>query len=70
MINPLLILDKENYELILLFIQRVSKEEDIILLFIKTLHSPFDKRILKKNIETYDKESTASNTMLIDLFIE
>ena len=70
--NPLLILDKENYELILLFIQRVSKEEDNILLFIKILHSPFDKQILKKNIETYDKES-ASNTiknMLIDLFIE
>ena len=71
--NPLLILDKENYELILLFIQRVNKEEDTILLFIKILHSPFDKRILKKNIETYDKESAASNTiknMLIDLFIE
>ena len=71
--NPLLILDKENYELILLFIQRVSKEEDIILLFIKILHSPFDKRILKKNIETTDKESADSNTiknMLIDLFIE
>jgi hypothetical protein len=66
--NPFLILDKENYELILLFIQRVSKEEDIILLFIKILHSPFDKQILKKNIELYDKE-TASN-MLIDLFIE
>jgi hypothetical protein len=66
-------LDKENYELILLFIQRVSKEEDIILLFIKILHSPFDKRILKKNIETTDKESADSNTiknMLIDLFIE
>jgi len=71
--NPLLILDKENYELILLFIQRVSKEEDIILLFIKILHSPFDKRILKKNIETTDKESAASNTIkniLINLFIE
>ena len=66
--NPLLILDKENYELILLFIQRVSKEEDIILLFIKTLHSPFDKRILRKNIETYDKES--GSNMLIHLFIE
>ena len=68
LINPLLILDKENYELILLFIQRVSKEEDIILLFIKTLHSPFDKRILRKNIETYDKES--GSNMLIHLFIE
>ena len=71
--NPILTLDKENYELILLFIQRVNKEEDTILLFIKILHSPFDKRILKKNIETYDKESAASNTiknMLIDLFIE
>jgi hypothetical protein len=67
--NPILILDKENYELILLFIQRVSKEEEIILLFIKILHSPFDKRILKKNIETYDKES-ASNMLLINLFIE
>ena len=70
--NSVLILDKDNYELILLFIQRVSKEEDIILLFIKILHSPFDKRILKKNIETYDKGS-ASNTiknMLINLFIE
>ena len=72
--NPLLILDKENYELILLFIQRVSKEEDIILLFIKILHGPFNKQILKKNIETHthDKES-ASNTIkniLIDLFIE
>ena len=66
--NPLLILDKENYELILLFIQRVNKEEDIILLFIKTLHSPFDKRILRKNIETYDKES--GSNMLIHLFIE
>ena len=70
--NPLLILDKENYELILLFIQRISKEEEIILLFIKILHSPFDKQILKKNIETTDKESASNNikNMLIDLFIE
>jgi hypothetical protein len=71
--NSILTLDKENYELILLFIQRVNKEEDNVLLFIKILHSPFDKRILKKNIETYDKESASSNTiknMLIDLFIE
>ena len=67
--NPFLILDKENYELILLFIQRVSKEEDIIILFIKILHSPFDKQILKKNIETYDNKEFVSN-MLIDLFTD
>ena len=69
--NPCLILDKENYELILLFIQRVSKEEDIILLFIKILHSPFDKRILKKNIEKiYKLDNINPQQLLIDLFIE
>ena len=68
--NPLLILDKENYELILLFIQRVNKEEDIILLFIKILHSPFDKQILKKNIETYTHDKETDSNMLINLFIE
>ena len=67
--NSLLILDKENYELILLFIQRISKKEEIILLFIKILHSPFDKQILKKNIETYDNKEFVSN-MLIDLFTD
>ena len=67
--NPLLLLDKENYELILLFIQRISKKEEIILLFIKILHSPFDKQILKKNIETYDNKEFISN-MLIDLFTD
>lgn len=67
--NSLLILDKENYELILLFIQRISKKEEIILLFIKILHSPFDKQILKKNIETYDNKEFISN-MLIDLFTD
>ena len=68
--NPLLILDKENYELILLFIQRVNKEEDIILLFIKILHSPFDKQIFKKNIEKYTHDKETDSNMLINLFIE
>ena len=69
--NP--ILDKETYEIILLFIQNISKVEEIVLLFIKTLYSPFDKKIVKKNIETYNKESISVSTIksiLINLFIE
>ena len=63
--------DKEIYDIILLFIQQVSKEEDIILLFIKILSNPFDKKILKKNIEkVYEVDNINSRQLLIDLFIE
>ena len=57
-----------NYELILLFIQRVSKEEDDILLFIKILHSySGDIQIVKKNIES--TLYTSINILIPKLFI-
>ena len=60
--------DKEMYEIILLFIQNVSKEEDIILSFIKILHNPVDRKILKKNIENSYLLDNDIQTILIDLF--
>ena len=59
--------DKEYYELILLFVQNVSKQEDIILVFITTLSSPFDKKILRKNIENIH---LIEGNILINLFID